>query len=204
MFVTVIVEKIMIEQLALMTVLSFISLIYLLFYRHDRRREYRQEKNVRIPNIYGSQVIINLVSYGAVIVTAICFFRDDLPLLRLEASAALKSFGALVAIGGSVIFVLGKSRLGKQYSPLSDSYVPSTLVTDGIYGYIRNPIYTGNLFILTGLTLMSGSALVMILTSILWLLYWHTVKIEERYLAEFFSEYDSYMAKTGRFLPRIA
>jgi protein-S-isoprenylcysteine O-methyltransferase Ste14 len=81
---------------------------------------------------------------------------------------------------------------------------PKKLVVQGLYGYVRNPMYVGILFLLIGETLLYGSpilvfytiALAVILTlSILWY-------EEPRLRKQFGQEYEEYSKRVNRWLPK--
>jgi protein-S-isoprenylcysteine O-methyltransferase Ste14 len=79
------------------------------------------------------------------------------------------------------------------------------LVTEGLYAVVRNPMYTGNLFIALGFCLMYGSpwAYAAVFPFFL-LVYVSIVFEEERFLREKFgTEYEEYCRNTARFLPKV-
>ncbi|WP_166805701.1 methyltransferase family protein [Cryobacterium ruanii] len=112
---------------------------------------------------------------------------------------------AAISLGlvGAVLVVLGVIKLG---SALTASPIPrekAQLVTTGVYGLMRSPIYAG---LMTG-----GVALVLVGASA-----WHVVawvalvgllsmktRWEERMLLAEHPDYRSYGARVGRFVPGI-
>jgi protein-S-isoprenylcysteine O-methyltransferase Ste14 len=63
------------------------------------------------------------------------------------------------------------------------------LITSGIYGYIRHPIYLGSLLLNTGIILAFGGFFIPLVSFIAWLLLMHDrMKIEEKLLEEKFGE----------------
>ena len=82
---------------------------------------------------------------------------------------------------------------------------PDELVTSGVYGRIRNPLYTSYLAYwaawvpATGLHPLSVACFVLFCV-----LYWLAVREEERFLTHQFGEqYLAFQSRTGRFLPRV-
>lgn len=109
----------------------------------------------------------------------------------------------ILILGGLVLAILGVRGLG---SALTASPVPrsgSGLVTSGLYGVIRHPIYTG--------LLAGGVGLVAIGASVWHLAVWVALAVllavksrwEERMLAAEHPDYPDYASRTGRFLPRV-
>jgi len=79
------------------------------------------------------------------------------------------------------------------------------LVTEGLYGHCRNPMYVGNVLILAGLAVASNSWLALGLLLPLYLFVCVCiVAAEERYLAERFGDaYDEYCRDVPRWRPRL-
>jgi protein-S-isoprenylcysteine O-methyltransferase Ste14 len=96
------------------------------------------------------------------------------------------------------------ATIGTNISPTQTTRQGHQLVTTGPYRYIRHPLYTfGMIFflalaVLTGLWWI-GVGLVIVLT----ILAWRTPREEAHLLATFGEEYRHYMARTGRYLPRL-
>ncbi len=116
---------------------------------------------------------------------------------------ALKIVGALMVLVG--YFCLRKSfaELANNYSPMFDAYVPLTIHTQGVYALIRHPIYAFNLLVSLGLTLSSGSAVVLINSVIGWLFVLRAIYLEEMYLPEKFPEYSEYAKRTWKLIPYL-
>jgi protein-S-isoprenylcysteine O-methyltransferase Ste14 len=76
------------------------------------------------------------------------------------------------------------------------------LVTTGIFSHCRNPLYVGNILILTGLGIASNSLLFIAVFTPIFLFFWQAIVIaEENYLRSKFGEqYDQYCKKTNRWL----
>lgn len=80
---------------------------------------------------------------------------------------------------------------------------PEQLVTSGIYKVTRNPMYTGHIIFLLGLTLSTLSPLAFTMTVAV--IPWFRARIiedEKRLLELFGSEYAAYMEKVGRWGPK--
>jgi protein-S-isoprenylcysteine O-methyltransferase Ste14 len=119
----------------------------------------------------------------------------------------LLSFPARVAIGvtliaaGAALAILGERtflRAGTEVKP----WKPSTaLVTDGIYAYMRNPMYVGLALLVTGIgiALASDWTLVMLVLQIL-IIHFGVIRREERYLeGKFGDDYRRYKARVPRY-----
>jgi len=108
--------------------------------------------------------------------------------------------GALCVIGIYWLF----SSIGSGITPTSGTRTEHKLVTNGIYRYIRHPLYTFGSSMFVAFGMMADSwfiALLGVLAFILMTI--RTPKEEANLIEKFGDEYREYMKRTGRFLPKI-
>ena len=82
---------------------------------------------------------------------------------------------------------------------------PKTLIVNGLYRHVRNPIYLGALLVQLGYILWSGSG-ILIIYFLLFILAFHflIVFIEEPILQNMFGvDYDEYRKSVPRWLPKF-
>jgi protein-S-isoprenylcysteine O-methyltransferase Ste14 len=83
----------------------------------------------------------------------------------------------------------------------------SRLVTSGPFGYVRNPLYTGNILLYLGVGIMSMALFPWLqIIALIWFIIQYTliVREEEGFLiTEFGEEYNAYTRNVRRFLPRF-
>jgi len=108
----------------------------------------------------------------------------------------------LAALG----LVLRGAVIGYAYikrGGLNKKVYAKSLVTDGMFGVSRNPIYLGNIMIYSGVFLMHGNPLIIAAGIGIFLFgYVCLVAAEEAYLMEKFGdEYRAYCAQVPRWLP---
>jgi protein-S-isoprenylcysteine O-methyltransferase Ste14 len=108
---------------------------------------------------------------------------------------------ALVVLGESMriwavrqIGVISRTRAGRL----------GRLVTEGPFRLVRNPLYVGNLLLWSGFTVWSGKLWLLAVCWTLFLLqYSAIIGFEEGLLRQRFGEeYDTYVARVGRWWPR--
>lgn len=110
---------------------------------------------------------------------------------------------ALLAGAGFVIAVWGVLALGQALTASPIPRPQAALVTHGVYGLVRNPIYSG--------LMLGGLGLVVFGASWWHLATWITLVVllvlktrwEERMLVAAHPEFNDYAARVGRFLPGI-
>lgn len=114
-------------------------------------------------------------------------------------------------VAGTIIYTLGlltaiaaRFQLGDNWANIETGQVLQTqqVVARGIYGFIRHPIYTGDLLLLLGLELALNSWLVFGLLLLAPVVMLKAIN-EEKMLVRELSGYDAYRARTKRFIPFI-
>ena len=111
---------------------------------------------------------------------------------------------ALVIIGG-FFSVMGRAQLVGHGSGVLHIDEDHQLITSGIYGVIRHPIYSGGLVGVVGLYMAFNSVFMMFGVALLYfLVVRHRLIFEEEMLTEEFGDqYREYMKKTKRLFPYI-
>ncbi len=78
------------------------------------------------------------------------------------------------------------------------------LTTTGPYAYTRNPLYLGSMLIAFGFAVAAHSWWIALALAVLFaLIYLPTIRSEEEFLRGQFSDYDEYMRRVPRLLPRL-
>jgi hypothetical protein len=78
------------------------------------------------------------------------------------------------------------------------------LTTTGPYAYTRNPLYLGSMLIAFGFAVATHSWWTALALAVLFaLIYLPTIRSEEAFLRERFSEYDEYAKSVPRLIPRV-
>ncbi len=86
----------------------------------------------------------------------------------------------------------------------SNNKLPDILITDGIFKYIRNPMYLGILLIYIAVICFSISLISLGVFIVIFIVYDKMVKIEESILEEIFAnEFLEYKKKVSRWIPKI-
>ena len=117
---------------------------------------------------------------------------------------ALRVVGVVVFTSGLLIAILSRIHLGRNWSDIESAQVLNTqsVVSKGIYAYVRHPIYLGDILLLIGLQLCLNSWLVLAAALLAPVVFWKAVQ-EEKMLVNDLPGYRVYCAQTKRFIPFI-
>ena len=118
------------------------------------------------------------------------------------AAIGLLGGGATILVGLAVAG-RGVLDLGSNLSPFPRPKGNAVLVERGVYRYLRHPIYAGLVLISIGLSLARGSLVGLALSLVLAVFFDLKARREEALLAETFSGYEAYAARTRRFIPAV-
>jgi protein-S-isoprenylcysteine O-methyltransferase Ste14 len=113
---------------------------------------------------------------------------------RVVVGLALLAGGATLALAGERSFV----RAGTAVKP----WKPSTaLITDGVFRWLRNPMYVGLILMLAGISIGLASDWTLVMTvAFALIIHVGVVKREERYLAAKFGDaYRNYLERVPRY-----
>ncbi|MBQ8554605.1 MAG: isoprenylcysteine carboxylmethyltransferase family protein [Clostridia bacterium] len=143
-------------------------------------------------------------AYGAIIITLTVLgaIAGGQSLLSSGRVMQLKwifwSLGIALIIAGVIMWTLANF-----HSRLDSNIISNTLVTTGVYAWVRNPIYSAFMFACTGVLLFSCNLWLLLLP----LFYWGLMTImvsatEEKWLRELYGQqYVDYCARVNRCIP---
>lgn len=166
---------------------AFIAVIYG-YFLVSRNREHRVDDF----NVREQTLLVGLAIFGIVV-----------PYASYGGSRGL-IFPALVLYGAAAaILYTAMSALGKHFSPTLQLSTEHRLLTTGIYGWVRHPMYTAGLLMLLAQALLLPSTLGWLSATVAAsLLLFVRVPAEERMMrAEFGDQYDRYAAHVGGVIP---
>ncbi len=115
----------------------------------------------------------------------------------------LKYCSIIVVFAGFIILLLAMLQLNKNLTPFPSPKADSTLIQEGLYRYVRHPIYSGILLIASGMSLYDLSVWRGGVTLMLGILFYFKSRYEEVLLQRRFGAYREYQMKTGRFFPML-
>lgn len=118
---------------------------------------------------------------------------------------AIQTVGLVLYTLGLAMAIAGRAQLGSNWSDIEapGKVAQAALVSRGLYGYIRHPIYTGDILLLIGLELAIGSWLVLVILLMVPAILLQAIR-EEQLLVRNLPGYIAYCQRTKRFVPFIA
>ena len=106
--------------------------------------------------------------------------------------------GGFLIVFGAIVWFIGAMRSG-----MDENIAENKLKTDGIYAWVRNPMYSSWWFMITGISLMWVNVWILITPFINWLIMTIVLKrTEEKWLLDLYGdEYVKYLRRVNRCIP---
>jgi protein-S-isoprenylcysteine O-methyltransferase Ste14 len=125
-----------------------------------------------------------------------------LPLSHAEATLICSTAGAALMLIGAALIAAGARNFSRAGTPVPSNQAVRALVTSGIHGWSRNPIYVGMLLLYAGIGTAARSPWVLILAlPLIIILRYGVIAREETYLERRFGDaYRDYKARVRRWL----
>jgi protein-S-isoprenylcysteine O-methyltransferase Ste14 len=153
--------------------------------------------SLRQPSSHGFFRLFAFIAILAIILLAASSWFVDPLSSRQMVSWLMLAISLVLAINGFVLLKIA----GRPSGHIENT---TKLITTGLYGYIRHPLYSSLLFLAAGATLKAPSFLTAALLVLACLMIWLTTRAEEgENLAHFGEDYAYYMTRTKRFIPFI-
>ncbi len=151
-------------------------------------------------------ILFSLLAPGTVVGVVPYLLLTRGPALPVVDPGWLRYFGALPIAVGLALFISSAwnfvSRGRGTPAPIDP---PIHLVASGPYRVVRNPMYAGGVFILSGEVILSGSLLLLCYAFVVWTAFHlFTVLYEEPHLTRLFgASYRDYCREVPRWTPRV-
>jgi protein-S-isoprenylcysteine O-methyltransferase Ste14 len=144
-------------------------------------------------------LLLQLLLMGAIVGSTFIFE----PFLQGGPAAVVAALGvALIGLGVGLV-ALGARQLGRAATPLPRPLPDTPMVTHGLYGHVRHPIYAGVVLSALGWALVRASLPALVLVGVLAVLLDLKARREEAWLRQHHAGYAEYLRGTSRFIPRL-
>ena len=111
----------------------------------------------------------------------------------------------IFVLSGILCFIIGITLWLKAViiDRLDAHIIKNELVTTGVYAYVRNPVYSAFMFVCTGVLLIYGNLVLLVLSIIYWGFMTVLMKLtEEKWLEDLYGkEYIQYRQRVNRCIP---
>lgn len=179
------------------------SLLYLIFFagaawRGVKHGKLAKDKDDRQLKTLSGRIAAVVRSLGLLVAHVLAVYEFS----QQESLAWLSLIGIGLMILGVVVNRMAISALGKFWDKLVIKE-DHRLITEGIYAYIRHPIYTSYILLFIGYVVLFHapmSAMIFLIVLSIW--YGSRISLEEAMLIEKFGDaYRDYCTKTKRLIP---
>lgn len=167
-----------------------------------------KESGERLSRKADGNVLMTIIRIGGLMLWLSPFVYLINPAWMAWSKIGLPETVRWLGIGIGVLCVAGIywlfSSIGSGITPVSATRREHKLVTNGIYRYVRHPLYTigSSLFISFGM--MADNWFIILLGALAFIVMAiRTPKEEANLIEKFGDEYSEYMKQTGGFLPKL-
>ena len=187
------------------TVIYFLALIIEIIIRVPLDRKRKQEKMSERRVTSQEQMLLGLLTLGGFIVPLIYAATNWLDFANYTLPAWAGWLGVLLTAGALFVFWHAHADLGLNWSPSLEIREKHELITRGIYGVIRHPMYASQWLLVIAQPLLLQNWIAGFLNFLVFIpFYLLRVKAEEQMMLDSFGmQYQEYMKNTGRVLPKI-
>jgi protein-S-isoprenylcysteine O-methyltransferase Ste14 len=187
------------------TAIYFAALIIEMIIRVPLNRKRKQEK-MSERRVTNQEIFLLVLLFLGGFVTPIIYATTDwLDFANYTLPAWAGWLGVLLLVAGVFIFWRAHADLGLNWSPSLEIREKHELITRGIYGMIRHPMYASQWLVAIAQPLLLQNWIAGFLNLIAFIpFYFLRVRAEEQMMLDSFgTQYQEYMNKTGGVVPKI-
>ncbi len=121
-----------------------------------------------------------------------------------QPSLILDLLAVILTVSGLAIAVAGRLALGRNWSPHATFKQSHELIQNGVYAYVRHPIYCGMLLMIIGTTINIRLTFGFIILVLACMVFWLKIKSEEKMMTDHFpKEYKAYRKRVKAIIPYV-
>jgi protein-S-isoprenylcysteine O-methyltransferase Ste14 len=187
------------------TAIYFAALVIEMIIRAPLNKKRRQEK-MSERRVSGQEIaILVLLLFGGFIMPIIYAVTNWLDFANYTLPGWAGWLGVVLLAGALFIFWRAHADLGLNWSPSLEIREKHELITRGIYGVLRHPMYASQWLLAIAQPLLLQNWIAGFLNLLVFIpFYFLRVKAEEQMMLDSFgTEYQEYMKRTGGVVPRM-
>ena len=183
----------------------FLALIVEIIIRAPIDRKRRQGRISERRVTTQEQLLLGLLTLGGFVVPLIYTFTNWLDFANYTLPGWAGWIGVLLSAGALFLFWRAHADLGLNWSPSLEIREKHELITRGIYGVIRHPMYASQWLLSLATPLLLQNWIAGFLNFLVFIpFYLLRVKAEEQMMLDSFgAPYQEYLQKTGGVLPKF-
>jgi len=179
-------------------------LMPVLLYHRIRSQATREKLDRRQEGLF---LLLTLRPVGLAFLIALAVYLVNPSAMSWSAVALpgkLRALGVACGVVGGMLLIWTLRTLGANLTDTVVTRKAHTLVTHGPYLWVRHPFYGSVALLVLAVSLIAANWFFPLAGAVLLaLIHMRTQKEEELLLARFGDQYEAYMRRTGRFLPRL-
>jgi len=192
------------EIFRIIAIILFLSLLTIGLY-HRIKAHNPQEKISRDEEGFTLMILLRFFGFSVWIGLIIYMINPDwMAWSSYPFSSGARWLGALIIFCALPFFYWMFRSLGTNVTDTVAIRKKHNLVTEGLYHWVRHPMYLLTILIVSGFSLLAANWFIAIMGFFTVRLLIVRTPIEEKKLIEKFGEeYHDYMKKTGKFIPKL-
>lgn len=185
-------------------IVYFLALLVEIIIRVPLDRQRRREKMSERRVTTREKILLGLLSLGGFIIPLMYAATDWLDFANYSLPVWAGWLGVLLTAGALFIFWRAHADLGLNWSPSLEIREKHELITGGIYGIIRHPMYASQWLLVIAQPLLLQNWIAGFLNFLVFIpFYLLRVEAEEQLMLDSFgAKYQDYMKHTGGVLPK--
>ena len=187
------------------TATYFLALIIEIVIRAPLDKKRKQEKISERRYTEQENALLGLLSLGGLVAPLIYALTHWLDFANYTLPMWAGWLGVLITAGALFVFWRAHADLGVNWSPTLEIREKHELITRGIYGVIRHPMYASQWLLVIAQPLLLQNWIAGFLNFLVFIpFYLLRVKAEEQMMLDSFgTQYQEYMKNTGGVLPKL-
>jgi protein-S-isoprenylcysteine O-methyltransferase Ste14 len=187
------------------TAIYFVAIVVEMIIRAPLNQKRKQEKISEQRVTRQERILLGLLFLGMFFVPVIYAASNWLDFANYTLPAWAGWLGVLVLAGALFVFWRAHADLGLNWSPSLEIREKHELITRGIYGVIRHPMYASQWLWVIAQPLLLQNWIAGFLNLLVFIpFYFLRVRTEEQLMTEKFGDqYHAYMQKVGAVLPKF-